>query len=92
MDTTATPTDADARTLAIGGIGTRRGQWQLRSRAPAGALAAELDLPGLAAAYEVAVRDPLQADYPLLGSRLTLRGRAAGVIEQRAHCAPARDA
>ena len=39
------------------------------------------EVPGLAAAYDLAVREPLQADYPLLG-RVALRGRATGAIEQ----------
>lgn len=67
--------------VSVGGIGTiavsgsydmthQRERWR-----------AEFKLPGLAAAYDVAIREPLQAEFPLLG-RVELSGTASGVIEQ----------
>ena len=43
---------------------------------------AAFDVPGVAAAYDVAVREPLQADFPVLG-RIETSGKASGVIEQQ---------
>lgn len=80
-DTTPTRLTLERGTLSIGGIGSIAGSGSYDLARQQERWRAELDLPGLAAVYEVAVRDPLQGDYPLL-SRLDMRGRVAGVIEQ----------
>ena len=79
--TSATRLTLERGTLSIGGIGSIAGSGSYDLDRQQERWRAELDLPGLAAAYELAVREPLQADYPLL-SRLDVRGRVAGVIER----------
>jgi hypothetical protein len=80
-DRSATRLTLQRGTLSIGQIGSIAGSASYDFARQRERWRAELDLPGLAAVYEVAVREPLQADYPVL-SRLDVRGRVAGVIAQ----------
>jgi hypothetical protein len=67
--------------LAIDGLGTAKVEGSYDIAGQQERWKSTFEVPGLAAAYDVAVREPLQADYPVLG-RVTLRGRVAGAIEQ----------
>jgi hypothetical protein len=68
-------------TLSIGGIATARGNGSYDpARAKLG-WRAEFELPNLATAYQVALREPRQDEYPVL-ARLAVGGRVTGTIEQ----------
>lgn len=81
LDATATRVALSGGTLSIGGLGavTGGGSYDVARRRER--WRAELDLPGLAAAYRVAVSEPFQAEYPLLG-RVEISGRAGARLEQ----------
>jgi hypothetical protein len=68
--------------LSVAGIGEAtaggRYDWQSGQRS----LQADIDLPGLAALYTVAVRDALGETYPLL-ARTSLNGDASATIDYR---------
>jgi hypothetical protein len=81
VDTSATQLTLADGAVEIGGIGTVNGSGSYDVDRAQDVWRVQFKVPGLAAAYAVGVREPLQDAYPLLG-RLELNGRASGTIEQ----------
>lgn len=89
LDAAPTQLALSRATLSIGGIGTATADGSYDPASANLGWRAEFVLPNLATAYQVAIREPRQDEYPVL-ARLAVGGRASGTIEQESSPSGAR--